>query len=235
MAAGSASAATIGTTTNTFQAIYGAPIINAKPPIGGGLARSFGFGENMLFVGSTKIFHEEKEVNSEEVFIGATLQSNETGENNPLALTIQFADFQDSTFGGVVGPHYADTSDRPWIMTICAGEKCRLDPRFTVGTPNVKIEDVSIDANGVVFQGTVWGTWINGKAGKPTGTPPCIKLENPPAAAAADQTLFDTQGGIVGNKISSISGELCLVSANNDWYRISKTVFNEPAITIENK
>jgi hypothetical protein len=238
---GSASAATISQPANTFLAIYGKPNINAKEPVGGGLARNFGFGENMLFEASTALkiglnillTHEEKKLLSEDAYVGATLQSNLTGENNPLALAIQFVDLQDTTFGGVTGAHYADTYDRPWIMTICApkAEKCRVDPRFTVGTgPDVKIEDVSIDANGLVLQGTIWGTWVNGKA----GAAPCIKLENPPASAAADQTLFDTQGGTVGLAIAGIDGEMCLISANNDWFRIG-SAFNEPAITIENR
>lgn len=107
-----------------------------------------------------------------------------------------------------------------------------MDPRFEVGAgPNVKIEDVSIDLNGVVLQGTVWAQWINGEKGKA----PCIRLEKPPANATADQTLIDTQGGIVGTPITAISGEACLISANNDWYTITSTILNNPAIIIENK
>jgi hypothetical protein len=240
----SAPAATIGQPSNTaFLAIYGSPTINGKEPVGGGLARNFGFGENMLFEASTlgkiglnvKIVHEEKELVTEDAYIGGTLQSNRTGENNPLGFTIQFADFQDSSFAGLGGvPHYSDTSDRPWITTICAplAEQCRVDPLLTVKVAgvDVKIEDVSLDIGGIVLQGTIWGNWINGKA----KIPPCIKLENRPGAAGADQTLIDTQGGTVGKPITSIAGEFCLVSANNDWFKFG-SIANEPPITIENK
>jgi hypothetical protein len=242
VATGSASAATIGQPANlAFQAIYGAPNFNGAEPVGGGLARSFGFGENMLFEASTEmkigksieVTYEEKTGKAEETYLGGTLQSNKTGENHPLAIAFQFADFQDSSLGGSATPHYADTYDRPWIATICAPkeEKCRVDPRFEVlslSKGNVKIEDVSLEFGGVVVQGTLWGQWINGEK----GVPPCIKLESPPALAAADQTLFDTQGGTVGNPVTGITGEFCLISANNDWYIIGGTT-NEPAITIE--
>jgi hypothetical protein len=241
--AGSASGALLGQPANTpFQAIYGSPATNGLAiPVGGGLGRSFGFGENMLFEASTEkkigknieINHMEKSGYGEDDYIGGTLQSNKTGENNPLGFSIQFADFQDTTFGGK-GPHYSDTSDRPWITTICApgAEKCRVDPRFEVGVTkiDVKIEDVSIDLNGVVLQGTIWGQWVNGAERKP----PCIKLEKPPLAAGPDQTLIDTQGGIVGQPITSIAGEFCLISANNDWYHISSSIYYEPPITIGN-
>lgn len=242
--AGAALAATIGQPANpAFLAIYGSPTINGREPVGGGLARNFGFGENMLFEASTakgigrnvEINHEEKKSESEDDYFGFTLQSNKTGENNPLGLTTQFVDFQDTTFGGVATPHYADTSDRPWIVTICApgANLCRVDPLLTVAAAgvDVKIEDVSLDFGGIVLQGTVWGNWINGKGEK---SPPCIKLENPPARAGANQTLIDTQGGVVGNRIIAIAGELCLISANNDWYRVGATG-KEPPITIENK
>lgn len=240
---GSASAALLGQPANTpFQAIYGNPGTNAAAiPVGGGLGRNFGFGENMLFEASTEkkigkniqINHLEKEGNGEDDYIGGTLQSNKTGENNPLGFAIQFADFQDTNFGSK-GPHYSDTYDRPWITTICApgAEKCRVDPRFEVGGTkiDVKIEDVSIELVGTLVQGTIWGQWINGEKGKP----PCIRLEKPPPGAGPDQTLIDTQGGVVGLPITSITGELCLISANNDWYHITSAIFNEPAITIEN-
>jgi hypothetical protein len=238
---GNASAAMIGQPSNlAFQAIYGAPNFNSAEPVGGGLARSFGFGENMLFEASTEkkigknieVTHEEKTEKSEDTYLGGTLQSNKTGENHPLGIAFQFADFQDSSFGGSATPHYADTTDRPWIATICAPkeEKCRVDPRFEVGTTkiDVKIEDVSLEFGGVVLQGTMWGQWINGEK----GVPPCIKLESPPASAGADQTLIDTQGGTVGKAIAGLTGEFCLISANNDWYIIGSTT-NEPAITIE--
>jgi hypothetical protein len=241
--AGSASGALMGQPANTpFLAIYGSPGANGLAiPVGGGLARNFGFGENMLFEASTEkkigknieINHIEKTGYGEDDYIGGTLQSNKTGENNPLGFAIQFADFQDTTFG-TKGPHYSDTYDRPWITTICApgAEKCRVDPRFEVGATkiDVKIEGVSIDLNGIVLQGTIWGQWLNGSSGKA----PCIKLEKPPAAAGPDQTLIDTEGGIVGQPISSIAGELCLISANNDWYHVTSANFNEPPITIEN-
>ena len=243
-AASMASAATIGQPPSTaFLAIYGSPSVNGKEPVGGGLARNFGFGENMLFEASTvkgvgkniEINHEEKTSQSEDDYLGGTLQSNRTGVNNPLGVAVQFVDFQDSTFGGVATPHYADTNDRPWIMTICApgALECRVDPLLTVAAAgvDVKIEDVSLDLGGTVLQGTIWGNWINGKGEK---APPCIKLENRPVKAGADQTLIDTQGGVVGKPITSIAGEFCLISANNDWYKVGAAV-KEPAITIENK
>jgi hypothetical protein len=238
--AGSASAATIGQPSNlAFQAIYGAPNFNGSEPVGGGLARNFGFGENMLFEASTvkkigkniEVTHEEKKGVSEDTYLAGTLQSNKTGVNNPLGIAFQFADFQNSSFGGSATPHYADTYDRPWIATICAPkeETCRVDPRFEVKkSADVKIEDVSLEFGGIVLQGTMWGQWINGEK----NVPPCIKLENPPASATADQTLIDTQGGTVGRAITGLTGEFCLISANNDWYIIGSTV-NEPAITIE--
>lgn len=112
--AGPASGALIGQPANSpFQAIYGSPGTNKLAiPVGGGLGRNFGFGENMLFEASTEkkigknfeitLGEKEKEKEkstSEDVYIGGTLQSNKTGENNPLGFAIQFADFQDSTFG----------------------------------------------------------------------------------------------------------------------------------------
>jgi len=238
---GQASAATMKNETSKLAllAIYGNPGTNgATVPVGGGLGRNFGFGENMLFEASTEkkigksleITLLEKVAKAEDSYIGGTLMSNTTGENNPLSFGIQFVDFQDSTVGGVLTQSYADTWDRHWISEICptAAVKCRVDPLFE-DERSVKIEDVSFDLGGIVVQGTVWGKWADGKAKEP----PCIVLENKPAKAAADQTLIDTQGGVVGAAISNIAGTACLISANNDWYTVGAK--SEPAITIENK
>jgi hypothetical protein len=246
LAGGQASAATMGQPSNTaFQAIYGNPGSNgATLPVGGGLGRNFGFGETMLFRANTtaeigknihiKLGGAVTEVRDAD--IGATLTSDKTGENNPLGLDIQFVDLQDGTVGGTAWLWNADTVDRPWITEICApgAEACHVDPRFTVGTTktDVKIEDVSLEVGGIPLQGTVWGEWINGTAKKA----PCIKLVSPPADATASQTLIATQPAAdVGASIEEIGGEACLISANDDWYRVSSYVVNEPAITIKNE
>lgn len=247
---GQASAATLKESGGSaFLAVYGNPGANgATGPVGGGLARNFGFAENLLFqacsactiaVGedvSLTIGGTANEVQDTEV--GASLTSNKTGEGNPLSAAIQFIDFQDGTLAG-----YTDTYDRPSIMLVCSTKsekgKCKTDPSFNTPAGSVKIEDVSIALGApekiTVLQGTVWGKWENGEAKKA----PCIKLELPPEGAASDQTLIQTEatGGIgaVGDKITALKGKVCLVSANNSFYKISGTVSSEPAIEIANE
>ena len=256
---GQASAAVIGRPLNTaFLAIYGNPGSNGTGavPVGGGLARNFGFGENMLFEatkGKTNQVALEIEFPAikdifrvEESFIGGTLMSNKTGIGNPVGLTVQFVDFQHNFAGEptkeVLTPVYADTSDRPWLVNICplkeAGTECRIDPLISEANElprTVKIEDVSFDigptaaASGIVVQGTVWGRWENGKA----GVPPCIELLNPATAAGANQGLNVTQPvALLGQKAPIVKGRVCLISANNDWY--SSSIAFEPEITIKN-
>jgi hypothetical protein len=227
---GQASAATLITGVTAFQAIYGNP--PAATPAGFGLARNFGFGANMLFRANevrglgknVKMTFKNYNFTTGDLYIGATLMSNKTAEGTPLGATIQFADFQNvvQTVEGKKEPiqKFSDTNDRPWITTICAPglSKCQVDPLF-LGERSVKIEDVSINLGpGFVTQGTVWGRWENGT----TKTPPCIVFELPPVAAAGDQTLIVTQtfGAYppVGTKLTEISGEMCLISANNYYY-----------------
>jgi hypothetical protein len=241
---GSASAALLGQAANTsFLAIYGNPGSNGLTvvPVGGGLGRNFGFGENMLFKSNKAKFEigtAKAKAESKEAFIGGTLMSNKTGVNNPLSFTVQFADFQFSEVAGVgLFPTYSDTSDRPWITEICSAETgtlCRVDPaRAPNALGEVKVEDVSLNLGpGFVVQGTVWGVWGNGAAGKC----PTITLNLPPkeiVEKSPDETLYVTQtkAGFpaVGEKLEGIEGVFCLTSANNDWYE-----GKEPAITLNN-
>jgi hypothetical protein len=216
--------------TSGFVAIYGSPGSNTTTlPVGGGLGRNFGFGENMLFEAGPTSPEENVEITllgkvakSEEAFFGGTLMSNKSGKGNPVSFSIQFSDFQKNTLAGTADPSYSDTSDRPWITEICspeaAAKECKTDAQFegpvekAGETGGVKIENVSFNIGpGVVVQGTVWGKWINGTSEKP----PCIELKLP---AAGVPTLVDTQGGEVGKIIETIKGKACLVSANNDYY-----------------
>jgi hypothetical protein len=244
-----ASAATIEDEATPLLAIYGNPGSNgAAIPVGGGLGRNYGFGKNMLFqagnglgtalsivlaVGETEVAKSE----AKETYLGGTLMSNKTGENNPLSFTIQFVDFQDNSITAegktTKVASYSDTSDRPWITEICSPaaliEKCKTDAQFTepIKKGGVKIEDVSFNIGpGTVVQGTAWGEWINGAA----KVAPCIKLTTP---AAGVPTLVETQGAAVGAKAKTVTGEACLISANNDWYKVG-TELQEPAITIAN-
>jgi hypothetical protein len=255
---GSASAATIektvGVTKTPFQAIYGNP--PAGTPVGGGLGRNFGFGENMLFQAGNGVgvklameLDNGTQWRARDSFIGGTLMSNKTPENDPLSFSIQFVDLQLSILR--VGtteieiPWYADTSDRPWIAEICSVEataNCTPDVRVAAGnTGLVKIENVSFNLGGgatpTVVQGTVWGNWANGALEKA----PCITLKKPPAAVEADK-LFVTQAtagvSVVGEQLKEISGKACLISANNDWYRVGliegeALKAEEPAIVIK--
>jgi hypothetical protein len=223
----------------SFLAIYGSPSISATQPIGGGVGRNFGFGTNMLFQACTScttpvgtnldITLEGKVLESKDAFIGGTLMSNTTGTGNPLSFEIQFADFQASTAAGVATPTYADTSDRPWIAEIC-GESaaCKVDPRVAAKALQVEIQDVSLDIGpGIVVQGTVWGQWEGTK-------PPCIKLTLPPPAPLGVDTLVETQGPEPGKEITAVSGKACLISANNEYWRINSGELKEPEIKIEN-
>jgi hypothetical protein len=233
----------------SLLAIYGYPGASTTSPavekaIGGGLGRNFGFGKNMLFRANHTVLPLTEniaikiggaEAEAKDSDIGGTLMSNNTGINNPLSFAIQFVDFQNSSVVGfgAVGS-YSDTFDRPWISEICsseAGTVCKVDPRIP-GNPlgEVKIENVSVDLGpGFVVQGTVWGLWINGKAGEA----PCIKLNLPKAVVATD-TLYVTQTApgfpAVGAVLETIKGEACLISANNDWYE-----GKQPEIKINNK
>jgi hypothetical protein len=255
---GSASAALLGTATNSpFLAIYGTPAANgtaAATPLGGGLGRNFGFGENMLFTANATAPRAVLSITLEtsptttataaEADIGGTLMSNKTGVNTPLSFSIQFVDLQNSKIGATSVPTYADTSDRPWITEICSPEAaahtCRPDPQAGVAAANegsnpgeVVVQDVSLDltnvpgvAGPVIVQGTVWGTWEGTK-------PPCIKLHLPPASPAGvhNETLFVTQpAALIGTRVNAISGTACLASANNDWFS-----GNEPAVTLKNE
>jgi hypothetical protein len=244
-----ASAATIEDEATAMLAIYGSPGTNGTAlPVGGGLGRNFGFGKNMLFQacsGCTPAVGVNLDITlngsvseAKDSYIGGRLMSNKSGVNNPLSFKIEFVDFQDNLTGGVATPSYADTSDRPWIAEICSPaaelEKCKTDAQFTepVKKGGVKIEDVTfllVTAGGpVVVQGTVWGEWKNGK-------PPCIKLALP---AAGNPTLVVTQtftgGPALGEKITGVSGEACLISANNDWYHVKTGEIKEPEVTIAN-
>ena len=208
-----------------FQAIYGFPPGSATAPIGGGLGLNFGTGENMLFqadhavLATEENFHitlagEVLEVG--DIYISGTLMSNTTGANNPLSFSIQFVDFQEGKVGANLVPWYTDTSDRPWITEIC-GESatCKVDARQVGGKAfEVKIEDATFNMGpGIVFQGTLWGEWINGT----TTTPACIKLTKAPTVALEFDELVETKGAIVGVKPAVIGGKACLVSANNDY------------------
>jgi hypothetical protein len=243
---------TVAGVKTPFLAIYGNPGTNgASVPVGGGLGRNFGFGENMLFracggcspaVGvNLAITLGTTTAEAHDSYVGGRLMSNQTGENNPLSFKIEFVDFQDSLLGSGLTPSYADTSDRPWITEICspaaAESACKTDAQFTepIKKGGVKIEDVSFDlklpTGPEVVQGTVWGEFKNGTA----GNPPCVKLALP---AAGVPTLVVTQmstgGPAVGTPIAAIKGTACLISANNDWYKISTLEKEEPEITLDN-
>ena len=238
----------VGEVKTPFIAIYGNPGTNgAAVPVGGGLGRNMGFGENMLFQacsGCTPSVGENLKIElpgpfvaeAKDSYIGGRLMSNKSGENNPVSFKVEFVDFQDNLVNGVLTPSYADTSDRPWIAEICspaaAAKACKVDAQFPGAEKGaVKIDDVTFDLNGVVVQGPVWGTWINGKAGEP----PCIKLEKP---AAGNPTLVVTQtvagAPAVGSAITAISGKVCLISANNDWYNVKTGEKEEPEIVLAN-
>jgi hypothetical protein len=241
---GQASASTIETGGTAFRAIYGFPPGSATEPIGGGVGRNYGFGENMLFEACTScgvgtnldITLEGKVLESAEGYIGGTLMSNTTGEStigtekveNPLSFAIQFADLQHNTVAGAAAPAYADTADRPWIAEIC-GEKatCKVDPRLAGKAFQVQIQDVSLNIGpGEVVQGTAWATWANGTATEPA----CLTLTLPPAALSVD-TLVETQGPKPGEVITAVSGKACLISANNDYYRSEPK--KTPAVVIK--
>jgi hypothetical protein len=236
-----------------FLAVYGFPaaVNEVERPVGGGLTRGFGFGENLLFradtlaeVGKNLSITLEKEAKvvgmseAKDSYLGATLLSNRTGVNNPLGVGIQFVDFQDNEALNEKGekvpaPSYADTWDRPWIAAICsavAATKCKTDAQFApTGEGGVEIENVSFDIGpGTVVQGTAWGKFHPGTTAKP----PCISLEKAPAAAP---TLVETQGSSVGATASKVEGEACLISANNNYYKVSGSITKTPAIEITNE
>jgi hypothetical protein len=243
--AGQASAAMLEQGAVGLLAIYGTPGSNGNTlPVGGGLGRNFGFGPNFMFRASTtnkpgknfKIKIGSLTAEARDSFIGGTWMSNKTGGNNPLSFTVQFVDLQDSVVEGVGAvPAFADTSDRPWIAEICSPEAalCRVDPRIAANERgDVKIENVSINLSpGFVVQGTMWGKWKN-------GAPPCITLNLPPAEQVTADTLYVTQTKetfpAVGSKLEEISGEACLISANNYWYSVG-TEKAETEIKISNK
>jgi hypothetical protein len=250
--------------SGSFLAIYGWPFQGtANPaeaserPVGGGLGRNFGFGQNMLFQAGSSVGSKLKiellsgAVISEscDAYIGGTLMSNQTGKENPLGFGIEFADFQcnkatNAKAEVVLTPAYADTQDQKWITEICPNTektKCRVDPLLSAEKEEnlnlVKIEHVAIDIGpGLTVQGVVWGQWKNGAA----GVRPCMKLKLPPKEASEklqDQTLVVTKSPTgtpaVGSKITGIEGEACLISANNAWY--SQAEKSEPAIIITNE
>jgi hypothetical protein len=261
LSVGQASGATmekvVGETKTPFLAIYGYPGASTKKPaveeaIGGGLGRNFGAGENMVFqagngIGTALAIELENPATKEllakseakESLIGGTLMSNKTGANNPLSFTIDLVDFQDNflTVGKEAAtkvPAYADTSDREWISEICSptSATCKADAQFTcpsAGAGWVQINDVTFNIGpGTVVQGSLCAKWENGE--KATKKPPCITLETP---AAGNPTLVETQGAAVGAKAKAVTGKACLISANNDWYKVG-TELEEPEITIAN-
>jgi hypothetical protein len=206
-----------------FLAIYGTPAFGAATPIGGGLARNFGFGSNLAFEGCTicelgknlAIEVGGVKIESQHWVMAASLSSNKTGANNPLAIAVQSVDAQNATAGGLASPLYADTSTRPWLTTVCPppSATCRTDPRFIGPAGGAKIEGVSLDAGGTVLQGALWGKWENSvEAGKPA----CLKLEMPPVGAP--ETLVVSQGAGIGERVTAVAGQGCLVSANNEVY-----------------
>jgi hypothetical protein len=238
-----------------FLAIYGYPGQSSllageekERPIGGGLGRNFGFGQNMLFQagggkGSPLFFEIEiggKKFKSIacDSFIGGTLMSNQTGKNNPLSFGIEFADFQCNKFG-VIGAEvltqsYADTQDQKWIAEICspaAGKECKADPVIEGEEGQVKIEHVAIDIGpGTTIQGAVYGK-LKG------GAPPCIELKATPSKEAL-QNLVVTKGLGVGTGVKNVGGTACLISANNDWYNQFTngiTERTEPTIEVSNE
>ena len=242
-AATQASAATLEDTTakSVLLAVYGNP--PATVPVGGGLGRNFGFGENLLFeacetcttpIGKNlgiKIGTEALE--AKQTFVGTTLLSNTTGESeiektkveNPVSLAVEFIDFQDASPAAA----FADTYDRPSIAEICGSKAtCRVDPRAaSAGARKVKIENISFDVGpGIVVQGTIWGVWANGN----TATGPCIELTAPVIAA---DTLYETQGPAVGAIAENIKGDACVISANNNWFTINETTKTHDVITLE--
>jgi hypothetical protein len=234
--ASQATAATLEDTTakSALLAVYGNP--PETVPVGGGLGRNFGYGENMLFEADTtakigtnlSITIGGVALEAGQTYVGATVLSNKTGESeiektkveNPLSVALQFIDFQQATPAAT----YADTYDRPSIAEICGSKAtCRVDPRaVTAGAHRVKIENISINVGpGTVVQGTVWGTWINGSS----TTAPCIELTEPVVAA---DTLYETQGAAVGATAEKFKGQACLISANNNYNEKTKD-----AITLE--
>jgi hypothetical protein len=252
-----ASGATMKITGRSFKegflAIYGFPsaaVPKAEEPVGGGLGLNFGFGQNMLFKAGGGYNPSEPlsftlktsglETKACDSWIGGTLMSNHTGKNAPLSFGIEFADFQCSKANtGALPQSYADTQDQKWISEICApgAKECRPEPLHEVSgleEATVKIEHVAFDLGpGIVVQGAVWGKWENGAAGKP----PCIKLQNMPAAAPQDQNLMVSESNNAGVKVgevaSVVSGKACLFSANNDW--VTQSEKTEPAIEIANE
>lgn len=233
-------------------AIYGFPGANSiednERPVGQGLGRNFGFGQNMLFqAGGGKgrplsiTIAEAFKTESCDSFIGGTLMSNRTGKGNPLSFGVEFADFQCNRAGEVkkevLTAAYADTQDQKWIAEICspeaAAKECKsnaLIPATNEEKGQVTIEHVAIEIRpGLTVQGDVWGKWRSGK-------PPCITLNLPPASVT-EQTLVVTKsvvpGLAVGTKVSKVEGEACLISANNSWY--SQSEKSEPEITIANE
>jgi hypothetical protein len=239
-----------------FLAIYGFPAAanETERPVGQGLGRNFGFGQNMIFqAGSGKgenlaieIENAKKETIKTEAcdsLIGGTLMSNRTGKDLPLSFTIHFADFQCNKAGlltkEVLASVFADTQDRPWIAEICSPAKetkCKPDNVTAAGAEGlVKIENVTFTMGpGIVIQGTVWGKWENGAE----KIAPCITLKLPPEAAVEKDTLYVTEevlgfGITVGSKIKAIKGKACLLSANNTWYQQAEK--SEPAIEIANE
>jgi len=226
-------------------AVYGNPPERAVAgePIGGGLGRNFGFGENMLFEANTAeaigknltITIGGGALEANETFVGGTLTSNKTPEitvgevkhQSPVSFAIEFIDFQDAT----PAASFADTYDRHSIGEMCGAKAtCKVGPREgEEGARLVKFENISFNVGpGTVVQGTIWGTWINGTA----TTPPCIELREPPEKASFE-TLYETQGAAVGAKSEKTKGEVCLISANNNWYTVSSTVKLHDAITLE--
>jgi hypothetical protein len=252
-------------------AIYGWPGANfigsrgpeqTERPVGQGLGRNFGFGQNMLFqagggspqhapTGRPLFFEIEAggaKFRSEacDSFIGGTLMSNRTGVNNPLSFGIEFADFQCNRFGKIAEagekppaalvPAYADTQDQKWIAEICSPEakkECKADPVIPGSEGQVKIEHVAIEIGpGTTVQGAVYGKWKNGAAGG--GRPPCIELKKSESTEPL-QNLVVTKSSVfpVGTGVTNVGGEACLISANNDWYQQSEKT--EPEIAILNE
>jgi len=233
----SATVVTNVTETKNLLAIYGNPANNGEVvPVGGGLGRNFGFGENILFCASTTHCKSSENLSinlggavllAGETWIGGTLMSNKTPNvtikevvhQSPVSFAIQFVDFQENKVNTASAPAYADTFDRPWITEICGKEaSCNVDAREGgAGAHLVEIQDVSFSVNAptepIVVQGTVWGEWVNSTK---LGEPSCIKLREPPEKLKVD-TLVETQGPAVGTLAKEPTGKACIVSANNDY------------------
>ncbi len=241
-----ASASTLEDTTAkaALVAVYGNPGSNgAEVPVGGGLGRNFGFGANLLFQACEKcttVVGKNLSVTvggvaleAGDTFLGGTLLSNKTPATSPVSFGLTFVDFQQSTANKEPAATFTDTWDRPWVGELCGKEAtCKVDPRGGgAGAHLCKFENVSFNVGpGTVVQGTVWCKWVNGTAEKA----PCIELTEPPLNEETKfDTLYETQGAVVGGKAEKVKGTACLVSAQNNYYTVNATELKHDVITLE--